>query len=116
MTDLALWTTQAVENALESLFEQVCDGEAEGPSGWHDIKWGDGVPCEIPGVGTLNYVADYGGSGLGEEYWVVFSLTQGDVTKYFKKEGCYSSYGDGGQFDAALESVNPKAKVITVWE
>lgn len=117
MTDLALWTTQAVENALESFFEQVEEDELEGPDGWNALKWGDGVPCEVPGLGTLNYVADYGGEGMGNEYWVVFSLTKGDVTKYFKKEGSYSSYGgDGGLFDADLEPVNPKAKVIIVWE
>lgn len=119
VTDLALWTTQAVENAIESLFEHVReswnDDDVEGPSSWSDIKWNDGLPCEVPGIGTLTHIEDYGGEGKGDDYWVVFSLTKGDVTRYFKKSGWYQSYS-GGELDGELEEVTPTAKVIMVWE
>lgn len=116
--DLALWTAQAVESRLEDFFEEVQslwnDDEVEGPSGWSDIKWGDGTPCEIPGLGTLDHVDAYGGEGKGDEYWVVFSITQDEVTRYFKKPGSYQSYS-GAEWDGDLEPVTPKEKVITVW-
>ena len=100
-----------VEVALEEYFDRE-DSEV---GSWYDIKWADGTPCEIPGLGTLDHVDEYGGEGKGDEYWVVFSLTDGDVTRYFKKSGGYASY-HGGELDGNLEEVSPKKKEITVWE
>lgn len=118
--DLALWTVEAVSTRLEEFFEEVqqtsdADDQVPGLTSWYDIKWCDGVPCEVPGLGTLAYVDDYGGEGQGDDYWVVFSLTQGDVTRHFKKPGWYQSYA-GGELDGDLMDVTPVQKVITVWE
>lgn len=117
--DLALWTEQAVQTRLEDFFEEVNDSYdndtiVEGPGSWQDIKYGDGVPCEVPGLGTVKHVAEYGGEGQGDEYWVVFSVTSQDVTRHFKMSGGYASYY-GGEFDGRLSEVSPKEKVITVW-
>lgn len=116
--DLATLQAWEVESFLEEFFEHVenswNDDAVQGPSSWYDIKWGDGTPCEIPGLGTLALVDEYGGEGKGEEYWVVFSITQDDVTRHFKKPGSYQSYA-GAEWDGNLESVTPKEKVITVW-
>lgn len=116
VTDLALWTVQAVESRLEDFFEEMQTNwhDREGAGSWYDIKWQDGVPCEIPGLGTLKYVDDYGGEGQGDEYWVVFSITQGDVTRNFKKQGGYASFA-GGEFDGDLTETFPEERTIIVW-
>lgn len=117
MTDLALWTAEAVETRLEDFFEERnsnWEDDVEGPGSWYDIKWGDGTPCEIPGLGSLALVDEYGGEGKGDEYWVVFSITSDDVTRYFKKSGSYQSYA-GAEWDGDLELVTPKETVVTVW-
>lgn len=115
VSDLASLSAREVESALEEFFEREYDCDIEGPSSWYDIKWSDGVPCEVPGLGTLTHIDDYGGEGKGDDYWVVFSITQEDITRFFKKSGWYQSYS-GGELDGELEEVTPKAKVITVWE
>jgi|SRR5688500_4330419 len=119
MMGLADLSVSQVQGLLEEHFEYVESNwnneDVEGPGSWHGIKWGDGVPCEIPGLGTLAYVESYGGEGKGDEYWVVFSITNQDVTRHFRMDGWYASYS-GAEFDGDLKEVSPKQKVITVWE
>jgi hypothetical protein len=65
-------------------------------------------------LGTLKEIDSYGGEGRGEEYWKVFSLTQGEIVRTFKLDGYYSSYTEGG-YDEFYE-VTPELKTITVWK
>lgn len=109
------YSVSTIEHLLENFFELVDNGDADGPSSWDEIKWADGVPCDVAGLGRLNLIDYYGGEGKGDEYWVVFSLMEGDVTRYFRKDGWYQSYS-GGELDGELTEVNPVAKVVTVWE
>lgn len=102
-------TAARVQEALEHYFDRE---DAEFCS-WYELKQGDGG--YVPGLGEVAYVADYGGEGQGEEYWVVFSVTDGDVTRHFRMDGSYASYY-GAEFDGDLREVTPQQKTITVWE
>lgn len=75
--------------------------------------WGDNGNGVETSLGTLKEIDSYGGEGRGEEYWKVFSLTQGTTTRTFKLDGYYSSYSEGG-YDEFYE-VTPELKTITVW-
>jgi hypothetical protein len=106
-----------VQELMEEHFEYVQDNwkvDVDGIESWHELKWG--ATAEIPGLGKVVRVDDYGGEGQGNDYWVAFSVTQGDVTRHFRMDGYYSSYGDGGVFENDLKEVWPKQKTITVWE
>lgn len=77
------------------------------------VEWGDwdGV---LESVGwTLKYLDGYGGEGKGDEYWFVFTVTDGTTTRHVKVDGWYQSY-NGGEYDKWFE-VFPKKKEITVW-
>lgn len=63
---------------------------------------------------TSKLVAEYGGEGQGDEYWVVISVSDGKTTRYFRKDGHYASYY-GGELDGYTAEVQPKEKVITVY-
>lgn len=119
MRDFAELQTFEVEVMLEEAFEYASENwrdELNCPSSWSDIKWNDGGPWTVNPLGLIKYVDDYGGEGQGDEYWVVFSITNNDKTRYFKKEGGYASYVGGGELDGDLQEVFPKEKVITVWQ
>lgn len=72
---------------------------------------GNGVETSL---GLLKEIDDYGGEGKGDEYWKVYSLTQGRVTRTFKLDGYWQSYS-GGEYDEFYE-VTPEPKTITVWK
>jgi hypothetical protein len=99
-----------VEHALDEYFERE-DAEIDS---FYEVKYG--WSGHVPGLGDLKYGDSYGGEGKGEEYWVAFSITSGAVSRHFRKDGFYSSYGGGAEWDSNLREVWPKQKVITVWE
>jgi hypothetical protein len=109
------YSADTINHLLENFFELVEEGEVEGPESWYSLKYGEDVPCDVAGLGRLNLIESYGGEGKGDEYWVVFSLSEGDVTRYFRKDGWYQSYS-GGELDGELTEVTPVPKVVTVWE
>jgi hypothetical protein len=81
---------------------------------WRDENGNDGT--EVAGLGKVTTVDSEGGSeGDGEYTHVVIKVTQGDVTRYFKKTGYYSSYG-GSDWDGEIRSVWPATKTVTVYE
>jgi hypothetical protein len=56
-----------------------------------------------------------GGEGDGEEYWAVFSVSNGDETRYFKADGWYASY-EGGYIEwENFFEVRSEKKTIDVW-
>lgn len=73
--------------------------------------WRD--PLETP-IGIVKEVDEYGGEGQGDQYWKIYSVTQGETVRSFKLDGWYASY-DGGYYDEFYE-VKPELKTITVWE
>jgi hypothetical protein len=112
---LADYRVGTVQELMENFFELVEQGDADGPESWYSVKYGENMPCDVAGLGVLQYVEDYGGEGQGDDYWVVFSLDDGTTKRFFRMDGWYQSHA-GGEFDGDLREVSPKAKVITVWE
>lgn len=104
------FTAKEVQDAI-SAFEDSDEFEDDGwESGiLHELK-GEGrynhsddpYSKEVPGLGKLEFVDDYGGEGQGDDYWVVFKV--GD--QYFRQDGWYASH-DGGYLDGELYEVEP---------
>lgn len=70
---------------------------------------------EVPGLGKVEVVEDFGGEGQGDLRYVVFSVKFTDETvKYFRQEGYYSSY-DGTVWDGDFTEVTPKEVLRTEW-
>lgn len=86
-----------------------------GNSAWSNFKYEelDNLPTEL---GVIKYVADYGGEGQGDDYWVVVKIVGHDGTeRYFRRDGWYASYS-GGELDGPTVEVRPREKMVTVYE
>lgn len=77
----------------------------------HDWSDWDGVMTSVDW--QLKKTDEYGGEGQGDEYWYVFSVSDGKTKRHIKVDGWYASY-DGGWYDEWYE-VFPKQKTVTVW-
>lgn len=88
-------------------------GLADNSSAWQEVKY-EGAEHTLDGF-TAKRVAEYGGEGEGDQYWVVISLSDGEVTRYFRKDGWYASY-DGGELDGDTSEVRPAEKTVVVYE
>ena len=64
-------------------------------------------------LGNVKCVAEYGGEGKGEDYWLVAYFEKYDV--YIRIDGWYTSY-EGSNFDGDPYIVEPKEKVVIVYE
>jgi hypothetical protein len=86
---------------------------SDSSSAWQEVKYyrkektRDGF--------TAKRIAEYGGEGQGDDYWVVISITDGETTRYFRKDGWYASY-DGGSLDGETYEVKPVEKLVTFYE
>lgn len=76
---------------------------------WDDID--EDAEIDLKGFGKLEFVEDFGGEGQGDTMWVVFKVQD----RYFRKTAYYDSW-NGASWDSSLEEVEPKEKVITVYE
>jgi hypothetical protein len=65
---------------------------------------------------TAKVVSEYGGEGQGDQYWMVISLSDAQSTRYFRKDGYYASYGDGGNLDGSIYEVKPAERLVTFYE
>lgn len=65
---------------------------------------------------NINYKHEdsFGGEGMGDEYWSVYSFFRGEEKVYVKFNGWYQSY-NGADYTEWL-FVEPKQKTITVYE
>jgi len=63
---------------------------------------------------SLAHEDSYGGEGQGEDFWSVYSFSNGDRTVYVKFDGWYRSYS-GAYLDSWF-FVEPKEKVVVVYE
>jgi hypothetical protein len=82
-------------------------------SAWSWIKY-EGGKGTRNGL-TAERVAEYGGEGDGDQYWVVISISDGLTTRHFRKDGYYASY-DGGYLDGDTSEVKPVEKLVTFYE
>lgn len=102
---------------LEDRVEE--DYEEDEYTGWIAVEeYAYSGTYETP-IGLLALQEQHGGEGQGDQYWIVIRLTQGDVSRTFKKEGWYASH-HGHEFDGynsdTFSEVSQKKKTILVWE
>jgi hypothetical protein len=64
---------------------------------------------------TGEVVSSYGGEGQGDQYWMVVSVSDGETTRYFRKDGWYASY-DGGYLDGDTYEVKPVERLVKFYE
>lgn len=83
-------------------------------SAWSEVKYSRGDEKTVDGL-TAKVVAEYGGEGQGDDYWVVISLSDGLFTRYFRRDGWYASY-DGGYLDGETYEVRPQQKLVTFYD
>ena len=127
MTKLAdMSVTEAASKAIEILLvserypvEEIMeefgeDDSLDSDSAWSEIKYSRGDEKTVDGL-TAKVVAEYGGEGQGDDYWVVISLSDGELTRYFRRDGWYASY-DGGYLDGETYEVKPVEKLVTFYE
>jgi hypothetical protein len=118
-----MMTKLTAQEIDEILLKMEADSEEQGVRygdlnrfDYDHLKWGYIEELDIPGVGTLRRVADFGGEGQGDDFWVVFSITDAEGgVRYFKKPGYYASY-DGGYLDGDLLEVRPVERVVAFYE
>jgi len=60
---------------------------------------------------SINHVDNYGGEGMGDEYWSVYSFNDGTNTEYVKFDGWYASY-HGSDFNEWF-FVEPEEVTVT---
>ncbi len=104
------------ENYYADFAEQY--GDHEDFSFDTDYFWGESHYGSNEGTQdnwTAKVEASYGGEGQGDEYWLVISVSDGETTRYFRRDGWYASY-DGGYLDGESYEVKPQEKMITVYE
>ncbi len=71
---------------------------------------------DVPGLGILEGVDEFGGMDQGSERWMIFKLTQEDgTTQHFQKDGCYASH-DGTYWDGELFEVSSRTKTVECWD
>ena len=64
--------------------------------------------------GKYTYINQYGGEGMGDRYYVIFSITNADGVRYFKCETYYDSW-NGIDSDYSLEEVWERKVEATVF-
>jgi hypothetical protein len=68
---------------------------------------------ELPGLGLVTLVDEYGGEGQGEDYWRIFKI--GD--NFYKADHYYASYGESEpwQSECTIFPVVGKQVMVTKW-
>ena len=105
------WVKEEYEIDPEDLDSAELDDNG---SVWSAVMEYEGKTYELDGY-SGKVVATYGGEGQGDQYWVVVSISDGETTRYFRRDGWYASY-DGGYLDGPTSEVVPQEKVIVVYE
>lgn len=110
---LLLVTDSYDEESIREEFAEY-NGLWESGNAWQEVKYSTPKEVTVDGL-TAKTVAEYGGEGQGDDYWLVISLADETATRYFRMDGWYASYS-GGELDGDPYEVRPQEKVITVYE
>ena len=116
------YTVADVDRYFDSDFEIEQEGyygpltyTADDGSLWQLFKYQDVNDVPSP-LGVISYVADYGGEGQGDDYWVVVKIVAEDGSeRFFRKDGWYQSYS-GGELDGDTVEVKPTPKTVVFYE
>lgn len=113
---------QKVKEFLEFEFENESDYgslpktmfQSEYPE--KDSKWNGDFENEVLAKAdelglTVDFVDSFGGEGQGNDYWSVYSFTDGDNVVYVQFDGWYASY-NGSEYSEWF-FVEPKQVVVT---
>ena len=73
------------------------------------------IGADLPGIGRAIGIDQFGGEGLGDDYWIVFKVTSDDGERIFKRNGYHASF-DGSYLDGPTTEVKSVEKVVTVWQ
>lgn len=87
--------------------------DLDSPKAWEYFKYEGSEGTN--GNWSAKRVASYGGEGEGDQYWLVLSVSDGETTRYFRKDGYYASY-DGGYLDGDTSEVKPQEKRVIFYE
>lgn len=58
--------------------------------------------------GIARQVDKYGGEGMGEQYYIVWEISDGSNVRFFRADGYYASWDGHNWDDAELYEVKPK--------
>jgi hypothetical protein len=64
----------------------------------------------------FSFVEQYGGEGMGDEYWIVFSVEFDGEKKFYKIPGWYQSHHGSEMDTSSTHEVHKVEKTIMVWE
>lgn len=108
------YTAEKVQEAVSELegdgFE---DPKDYGYSNVFEFIKGEEESVDVPGIGKLEWVEDYGGEGQGDDYWVVFKTVE--TGQFWRVDGWYASH-HGGELDGSVYEVEPKEVTVTQYE
>lgn len=116
----------AVDAVMDEWFEvnsdlwnqEDIDTDGIGPLSWDEFGYETGPEdvFDVPRLGKVRLVEQFGGEGQGDEAWIVMGLTMcHDVERLFRKEGWHRSH-DGTYYDGDLIEVVPRVVEKTVFE
>lgn len=71
----------------------------------------DGYVLNIPGVGVIEHVEQFGGEGLGDDAWYVWKIDG----RFFKKQGWHQSH-HGTEYDGDFFEVQAVPVLRTEWQ
>lgn len=97
---------------LHRLIEELLEGDC-----LTELKYGNTQTIDYDGTTILlEHVADYGGEGQGDDYWLVAKVLIGEEQiGHLRWDGWYASY-DGGYLEDAPKWVEPVEKTVIHWE
>lgn len=123
-TELMRYLESTAGPSYDKLAEQFFYGETYSHKGkpWVYKHWKtDELKDDTPeGWDNMNVsfeqIADYGGEDMGSEYWTVYKFTDKATGEevYIKFDGWYQSY-NGAEYTGCFV-VQPKEKMVTVYE
>lgn len=110
-------TVEKFEEALWAEYNTGIDDPEDWENDWCDVVWS--IPEEgwwTP-VGLIEVAENHGGGeGSGEVRYIVFKLTNSDLTiQYFRIDGYYLSF-EGSSFDGNLKEVKAVVRPVTFFE
>lgn len=91
------------------------DSIVEGDASWYEFEELPREGIVVEGLGLVTLESQYGGEGMGDEYYIVLRVTEGDTVRFFRKNGWHASH-DGSYLDGSLDEVKPVDRVVTFYE
>lgn len=111
-------TSSMTPSQLVTIIDEAVDAECERNDDFSWLEFEDRVEYnyDVEGLpsplNTARYVDGYGGEGLGDAYWFVFSVQFEDGTTHlFRKNGYYTSDG-GAELDGSTHLVERKQVLV----